>query len=319
MGQLLLLPGRDQPTLHAVAHDAAVALDPAGHDGLPRRHGLQQHDAEALPARGWGAEDVGGLVVARQLLAGDAAHQFHVVEVALADDAQALLARVAGPHHDEAQVGVVPLETAVGLQKVPETLAPLKPAHEEEVDLAIPVLLQGREGLREAVVVDAVGDDLVVAGEELADVVHGRLGDGDAAVQLAEPPAAHVPPEPVDPVAAEGVKGADVDGIGAVEHRDGQGGSHGLVDVDDVELLPYQQGPDPGLKPHGEGDSGDGAAGGNGHRAPQGDQAVVDLLVPGLGEGGQDLHPVTHGRQLTAQIGHVVGDAAGIGEVVGRD
>ncbi len=64
----------------AVRKHAGIAVNIGGDDGLTHRHGFKQHDAEALPAGGRGAEDIGGLVIAGEVGGADAAGEDDVLE-----------------------------------------------------------------------------------------------------------------------------------------------------------------------------------------------------------------------------------------------
>ena len=151
------------------------------------------------------------------------------------------------------------------------------------------------------------------------DVAEGGGGDGDAAVEALEPvledgtaPAVHAG------ATVEGVEGADVDGVGALEHGEGQVGGEGLVEVDDVELLLVEDATHPPVEPGRKGYAGDGAAAGDGHTAAEGDEVLL-LAVDSRGrERGENLHRVAHVRQLVAQLRDMGGYATRPGEVVRR-
>ena len=118
-----------------------------------------------------------------------------------------------------------------------QPLALLEPADEQDVERPVAQLLV-RLGLGESLEVDAVRDDLVLAGEVAADEVARRAGDGDPPVEpLGQPPGESLP----DPVrgreAAEGVEGGDVDRPRLVEHGRRQERHERLVEVEDVEVV----------------------------------------------------------------------------------
>ena len=60
-----------------------MSFDVRGHQGQARRHRLKQHDPEALTTSRGAAEDVGRVVVRRQLLVGDPADEHDVVDTPL--------------------------------------------------------------------------------------------------------------------------------------------------------------------------------------------------------------------------------------------
>ena len=141
---------------------------------------------------------------------------------------------------------------------------------------------------------------------------------GDASVEASEPvledgaaPTVHAG------ATVEGVEGADVDGIGALEHCEGQVGG-GLVEVDDVELLLAEDAAHPPVEPGRKGYAGDGASAWDGHTAAEGDEVLLLAVDSRGGERGENLHGVAHVRQPVAQLGDMGGYATGPGEVVRR-
>ena len=65
-------------TLDSIRHQAAIPLDVAANDREPGRHGFKQHNAEAFTSQARGAEDMSGVVPARQLALCHAAYEFDV-------------------------------------------------------------------------------------------------------------------------------------------------------------------------------------------------------------------------------------------------
>jgi hypothetical protein len=150
--------------LPVAADDALVAVDVRRHDRRACRHRLEQHDAERLAAgrRGdvhvRGPEELGLLVVADPAQELDPAQpsRRHVAPCLarmrpLADDEQPAVA--AGLAQDP-----------VRLEELEQALARLVPPHEQQVALAV-LPASDRHGPLEPGDVDAVGDDLVLAGK----------------------------------------------------------------------------------------------------------------------------------------------------------
>ena len=106
------------------------------------------------------------------------------------------------------------------------------------LQLAVAELRQRLDVLLEVLDVDAVRDDVVVAGEVLLDVLHGGRGDRDLAIELALPALDQPAAVEVEEVRlARGVPGADVDGRGVAQELDRQLRHERLVHVDDVEVV----------------------------------------------------------------------------------
>ena len=185
--------------------------------------------------------------------------------------------------------GKVPLEAAVGVEEVAEAFSFFEAAHKEDVDFSVPEFWHRGHVGGKKVQVYAVRDDGVVLGEEVLDVAEGGGGDGDAAVEALEPvleegaaPTVHAG------ATVEGVEGADVDGVGALEHCEGQVGGEGLVEVDDVELLLVEDATHPPVEPGGKGYAGDRASAWDGHTAAEGDEVLL-LAVDSRGrKGGEE-------------------------------
>src|SRR5206468_2268423 len=92
---------------------------------------------------------------------------------------------------------------------------------------------------REALDVDAIGDDVVVAGKVGLDQPQRGKRYGDLAVEPAKRTAQKAPRIGVETGAAisGSMEGADIDGVGEAKELNRQERDQGLVDVNDVEGL----------------------------------------------------------------------------------
>ena len=181
--------------------------------GLPAAIASNRDDAKALGPGGGGTEDVGRGVIPRQVLVGDSSQEDHILEVLGAQNPVAVLVRVARTHHQQSDVGEVPLQTAEGLQQVSKALSSFQPADKQDVGLAVLVLWPWGSQLREMVHVDAVGDDFIVAWEGVGDIAPGSGRDGYAAVEPLVPPLDNRVGEAVEVLVISGsVEGPHVDG-----------------------------------------------------------------------------------------------------------
>src|SRR2546430_10489854 len=114
------------------------------------------------------------------------------------------------------------LELGVGLHQVHRALPGLEPANEQYVDLAV-VVFRKRLGARVELHVDAVWDDLVIAGEVRRYEVPRGTRDGDPRIELVHVPVADRPAGPVRKGEyAEGMECRDLGTSGGVEelHRE---------------------------------------------------------------------------------------------------
>ena len=100
----------------------------------------------------------------------DVAQEEHVLQVSLGDYAVGLFVGLAAAHDEQPYIRPVPLEAAVGFEQVAQAFSLLQSTHEQDVRLAVDQVGEGSR-VGEVPDVDAVGDDLVVAGEVLADEV----------------------------------------------------------------------------------------------------------------------------------------------------
>ena len=111
------VPQRPSPwkrqRLDPAPHHRQIAWNLACHDRQPRRHRLHEHHAEALSARRRRAVHVRRLQIPELVLVGHTAHEHHVLQAPLSHDPLALGIRIPGAHHDQPQVGPVPLQLAV--------------------------------------------------------------------------------------------------------------------------------------------------------------------------------------------------------------
>ena len=121
---------------------------------------------------------------------------------------------------------------------------------------------------------------------------------------------------------AKRVERADVGRVRMPQHGQRQRGHHRLVQVDQVELLLLQQALGLQVRAQRQRDAGDRAVGWNGHHAPDAMHGRVDrrdrlgLVVRRRRD---DMHLVPEGEELLGQVGHVLGNAAWVREVVRGD
>ena len=313
----------DEEGFLAVGDDVGESGDVGGDDGEAGGHGFGEDDAEAFVAGVGGAENIGGVEVAKLLLLRDEAGEDNIGEAGFLDGRLVATAVATFAHDDEPDVGILALEAGVGAEEVLEAFALFEAPEEEDVDLAIAVAGVGR-GIGGVVGdVDAVGDDGEGGGEVALDQLRGGGGDGDAPVQAGEPA--------LDEAAAVGVEAGSAF-LGGVECADGDGGggpqgSEGdegdarherFVEVDDIETLMLQDFGDAAAEAGVPGDAGDGAAEVDGDGAPDDDDAFADD-VAFIGSGGEDANLVAELAELGGELEDVAVDAAGNGEIVGGD
>ena len=134
------------------------------------------------------------------------------------------------------------------LEQVEHALAGLEPPDEQ--DVGGPVLpARERHGPAEAVDVDAVGDDLVVAREVAVDEVARGRRHRDPAVEPLRVAAHRPAPELVGGrPAAVGVERADVDALALAQEHERQERHERLVEVEDVEPLLRRAGRGPATR-----------------------------------------------------------------------
>ena len=153
-------------------------------------------------------------------------------------DVAARLGRLGPGAHEEQPAGE-PLEAelVVGAQQVHQPLAALEATEEEDVrDPVAPA--RERRRVAELAQVDAVGDDLVLAGEVAADEMACRGADRDAAVELLGEALEHPLAELVRGAEARvGVERGHVDARRVAQELERQERHERLVEVEDVEAL----------------------------------------------------------------------------------
>jgi len=162
-----------QQALDVALHDALEAMDVRGDDRDAGSHRLEQHDAERFLAGVRRAEDVGAGEVADLVLVGDTAEPLDVADAAQADEAAVLAPLRPVADDEQARIDAALAQSVIRLEQVAEALSVLEAADEQDVQHAIAQILE-RLGVLEALEVDAVRDDPVVAGEVSVDEVPGR-------------------------------------------------------------------------------------------------------------------------------------------------
>ena len=238
LGQRLGVGRGHEHTVHAVAHDVAVAGDVGGDDRRAGGERLGQHHPEALASQRRGAQDIGAL----QLLA-----LAGVVDLAQHADVAVVehqRRELFGGGADHGQLGGdVVAQRLEGAQQKRQALALDRLADEDDAQPLGRLLVAGPRQHR-GVDVDAVGDDAVVAAEPAAARPCGGLGHGDADVQAVEHAAgAHGVGQAVGHAALRvGVEGPDQRQTGELGRDPAAERRHRLMDVDDVVIARAQLG-----------------------------------------------------------------------------
>ncbi len=182
LGQLLRLVRRDEQPFAAATDDALVAMDVRGDDRRAGGHRLEEDDPERLAAGRGRREDVGRPEQLDLFGVGHASEELDALQ-ATGRDVPARLAFLRPRADDEQPVLVAgPAQDPVRLEEVEETLARLVAPDEQDVGRPVLPAREG-DGTRVARRVDAVGDDLVVAGEEAVDEMAGGGADRDPSVE----------------------------------------------------------------------------------------------------------------------------------------
>jgi len=180
--QLLGLVRGDEQTLAATPDDALVAVDVRGHDRGAGGHRLEQHDPERFAAGRRRREDLRRAEELCLLGVRHAPEEFDRLETTGGHISSRLAFLRPRADHQQPVLVPGPAQDAVRLEQVEQALARLVAADEQDVGCPVLPACQ-RDGAGEARDVDAVGDDLVVAGEEAVDEMACRRADGDPAVQ----------------------------------------------------------------------------------------------------------------------------------------
>ncbi len=284
-GERLGVARRDQEALLAPAKDALVAVDVTGDDRRAGGHRLEEDDPEGLLAGGRRDEDLGGPEQLGLLLVGDAAEELDVDEPVGHDEAAGLPLLGSGPDDEQAALDAGLAEDPVGLEELDEPLARLVASDEQDVgDAVLPA--GDRDGPPEAVDVDAVRDDLVVALEVAVDEVAGGRAHGDAAVQALGVGAHHPPAELVGRrPAPEGVERRDVHALRAAQDDRREERHERLVEVEQVEALPFQHRPDLRQVARRQGDRPDRAVGRHAEALAEADHVALTRALEAVARG----------------------------------
>ena len=234
--------------------DALVAMDVGRDDRGSGGHRLEQHDPERLAAGRRRDVDVGRPVELGLLLVADPTEELDALEPARRDVPPGFPAERTGARDEEPAVAAGLAQDPVRLEQLEEALARLEPAHEEQVPR--PVLpARERDGPLERVDIDAVRDDLVLAGEVAVDEVLRSAADRDPAVEPGRLALHHLAPELVrGREAAVGVERGDVHAGRQTQDDRRQERHERLVEVEQVELLALEHRPDLGDEPRRQGD-----------------------------------------------------------------
>ncbi len=288
------------------------------HDRSAGGHRLEQHDAERLAARGRRHVHVRRSIQLRLLVVADTPQELDAAEPACRDVAAGLA--FLGPGADDEQPALPAglAQEPIRLEQVEQPLARLVATDEQQV---LPAVLpaRDRDGAGEALHVDAVRDDLVLAWEELADEVPSRRGHRDPAVQTGGIALEHPAAELVrGREAREGMERGDVDAATLLEHDQRQERHERLVEVEQVELLVLEHRPDLRREAWRERQGADRAVGRDGHAHPDADDVALRAAL-GPVAAADDADVVAAQAQVLVQIPDVLGDATWKRVDVGRD
>src|ERR1035437_5204284 len=185
-------PGRriargQQQALTPIADDLGEAGNRGGDHGKATGHRLEQHNAEALLASRWGAEDVGTYEIAWQHCGVDEPPEINVRDVASSNvtPASGTLRAVADEH--QTHIAAHRSQHLVRGEQRLQSLALVQPAHEEQREhSATAQTLMRRPARGEACRVYPVGNDVIVARKVAADMVARRHAHRGARVQPSE-------------------------------------------------------------------------------------------------------------------------------------
>ena len=165
-GQGLHLFVLEEHAFLTVPHHTPIAFNVRRHHRLASGHRFEQYDTEALSARSRRAKDIRRGVVPRKVVVRHSSYEFHILEVLRTQDMVGVLVGITRTDDQQPQVRNIPLETAIRLQKISQTLSFLETSHKDDVGLAVLVLRPWNGPLREVVDVNTIGDDLVVSWEK---------------------------------------------------------------------------------------------------------------------------------------------------------
>ncbi len=298
--------------------DGGVAFDVTGNDRETRGHRLQQHDALALEARSRRAEDICGLVVARQFLIGYEPAELHIGQAPRLYK-PLVSSELPGTDDDQSRVRQPGFDLRVGFEQIVETLSLLRASDKEDVELAVLEALDRLGFGREPLDVDSVGDDVVVAREVLLDEARGGGRNRDLAVQTAEPASQMALAPRIEELRLlpRRMKRPDIHGLRVTDEVNRQHGHERLVDVHDVERLLGKEAAHGRPERERQRDARERAARRQRNRTLA---DCDDVRVVNLARRGRDNADVMAAfDELVAEMAAVAVDAPGNGPVVGRD
>ena len=249
--------------MDAAPDDALIPVDVARHDRGAGGHRLEEDDAERLAAGRRRDEDIGGPEELGLLLVAHPAEELDALHPTRQDVAARLAFLRAGADDEQPASASGLAQDAVRREEVEEPLARLVAADEEDV---VDAVLPPREGDGALVAhhVDAIRDDLVVAGEVAVDEMARGRAHRDPAVEAVRVAAHRAAAELVGRrPAAVRVEGRDVDARGGAQHDRREERHERLVEVQQVERLGLEHVGDLGEVPWRQRDRADGAVRGH--------------------------------------------------------
>ncbi len=177
--------------------------------------------------------------------------------------------------HQQAAAEALDAQLVVGAQEVHQPLAVVEAPHEEDVGNAVVPAREGRH-VPELLQVDAVGDDLVLAGEIARDEMARCRAHGDTAMQATGGCTHEAFAELVGGAEARvGVERGDVHGLGVAQDHQRQEGHEGLMEVDHVEAFAIEHlGDQPGIAMR-DGERADRAVGGHAPAVAEADDVAL--------------------------------------------
>ena len=218
------LARRDEQRLAVAPDDALVAVDVATRRSAPRRPSPRAARSRTTRGRSPGTRTRRAVRNSCAFSSSrDPPQELHAVEPAGRDVAAGLALLRPAPDEEQAALAAGLAQDPVRLQEVEDALAGLEPPDEQDVRGA--VLPAGhRHGPAEPLDVDAVGDDLVVAGEVAVDEVARGRRHRDPAVEPVRVGAHRAAAELVGRrPAAVGVERGDVHALRLAQHDRARG------------------------------------------------------------------------------------------------